>query len=159
MSSNNTKLNGIIGMTLKVVCIELPGLEMNAAYSTPREGWVAMLSSISELHGKKMNDALLRAIVTSVVCELRHRREVPVLVSVLLRELKYLSPEVQEPLERMVYGFFTWRLGCVFNSMLKIEQVWLPPHEMSRQLVNSMLAEPRVRDLLSYIDVDRIYHP
>lgn len=124
--------------------------------------WVSMLHSIADHHGKSLDKTQIGKLVAAVIAGAGVWMAGSGLVAKIMGWLGIFTfgttTAAAAVVNSIINGFFTWRLGVIFEKLMSTENGETSVAELTELIVRNMAPSPKMGEMKEFFAMYRLYH-
>lgn len=124
--------------------------------------WISMLNAIAEHYGKSLDKSQIGKIVAAVIAGAGVWMVGSGLVSKIMGWLGIFTfgatTAAAAVVNSIINGFFTWRLGVVFEKLMTTEKGGSSVAELTEVIIRNMAPSPRLGEMKEFFAMYKLYH-
>ncbi|MBR3902149.1 MAG: hypothetical protein IKJ29_00650 [Akkermansia sp.] len=124
--------------------------------------WVSMLHAIADHYGKSLDKTQIGKLVAAVIAGAGVWMVGSGLVSKIMGWLGFFTfgttTAAAAVVNSIINGFFTWRLGVIFEKLMSTENGGASVAELTELIVRNMAPSPKMGEMKEFFAMYRLYH-
>lgn len=124
--------------------------------------WVTMLHAIADHYGKSLDKTQIGKLVAAVIAGAGVWMVGSGLVSKIMGWLGFFTfgttTAAAAVVNSIINGFFTWRLGVIFEKLMSTENGGASVAELTELIVRNMAPSPKMGEMKEFFAMYRLYH-